>query len=250
MKEVVTMWRHTKMVALTGLTAAVYAAILIPFKGIPIIPGITEIRPASVVPVAFGLLFGPAGAWGSAIGNAIGDLFGGTITPGSLFGFVGNFFFALTAYKAWGNMGPFSGGSEVRVDGFRRVLEVVLIAILSAAVCAAVIAWGLEFLSLLPFAGVGPIIFLNNALAGVLLGPILLRLLQPRVASWQLLWTDILDAGETSARLSPRLGAFLMWLGGIGGLAAGLAGLGVAGVKGVSIVPALLLVYLVGCFLA
>ncbi len=243
------MWRHTKMVTLTGLTAAVYAAILIPFKGIPIIPGFTEIRPASVVPVTFGLLFGPAGAWGSAIGNAIGDLFGGTITPGSVFGFAGNFFFALTAYKAWGNMGPLSAGRGVRVDSFRRVLEVALVAILASAVCAAVIAWGLDILSLLPFAGVGPIIFLNNALAGAFLGPVLLRLVQPRVASWHLLWTDILEPGEASPGVSPRLGAMLMWAGGIGGLAAGIVGLDVAGLTGVSVVPPFLLAYLVGCFL-
>jgi len=73
-RELVTMWRHTKMVVLVALTAAVYAAILIPFKGIPLIPGITEVRPANVVPVVFSLLFGPAAAWGSAIGNLIGDL--------------------------------------------------------------------------------------------------------------------------------------------------------------------------------
>ena len=41
MREVVTMWRHTKMVVLVALTAAVYAAILIPLKGIPLIPGFT-----------------------------------------------------------------------------------------------------------------------------------------------------------------------------------------------------------------
>ena len=35
MREVFTMWRHTKMVVLVALTAGVYAAILIPFKVIP-----------------------------------------------------------------------------------------------------------------------------------------------------------------------------------------------------------------------
>ena len=41
-----------------ALTAALYAALLIPFKPIPIIPGFTEIRPAVAVPLVFGLLFG------------------------------------------------------------------------------------------------------------------------------------------------------------------------------------------------
>ena len=58
MREILTMWRHTKMVVLVALTAGVYAAILIPLKGIPLIPGFTEIRPANVVPVVFSLVDG------------------------------------------------------------------------------------------------------------------------------------------------------------------------------------------------
>ncbi len=75
MKEVFRMWKNTKMVVLVALSAGLYAAILIPFKGFVLIPGITEFRPASALPVVLGLLFGPAGAWGSAIGNLIGDFF-------------------------------------------------------------------------------------------------------------------------------------------------------------------------------
>src|SRR4028118_2159566 len=76
MKEVFTMWRYTQMVVLVALSAAIYAAVLIPFKGFPLVPGYIEIRPANAFPVVFGLLFGPAGAWGAAIGNLIGDFFG------------------------------------------------------------------------------------------------------------------------------------------------------------------------------
>ena len=63
MREVWRMWNYSTMVVLTVLTAGTFAAILIPFKGIPLIPGLTELRPANVIPVVFGLLFGPAGAW-------------------------------------------------------------------------------------------------------------------------------------------------------------------------------------------
>src|ERR671917_1973587 len=110
MKEVFTMWRHTQMVVLVALSAAIYAAVLIPFKGFPIIPGAVELRPANVFPFVFGLLFGPAGAWGSAIGNLIADFFG-TLTPGSIGGFWGKFFFGLLAYKLW--RGFFPGGENM-----------------------------------------------------------------------------------------------------------------------------------------
>ena len=78
MREVFSMWKHTKMV-LVALSAAIYAAVLIPFKGFVLIPGITEFRPGSAFPVLLGLLFGPAGAWGAAIGNLIGDFFGSLV---------------------------------------------------------------------------------------------------------------------------------------------------------------------------
>src|SRR5438445_723265 len=82
-------WRDTRQLVLAAQVAAIYAAVLIPFKvGIPIIPGFVELRPANAIPVVASLLFGPAAAWGAAFGNLIGDLFG-TLGPGSLFGLLG-----------------------------------------------------------------------------------------------------------------------------------------------------------------
>ncbi|MBI5018087.1 MAG: QueT transporter family protein [Deltaproteobacteria bacterium] len=263
MRELFTLWRHTKMVVLVALTAAIYAATLIPFKVMTIIPGITEVRPGVVVPVVFGLLFGPAGAWGSGIGNVIGDVLGGTLTLASPFGFLGNFLFALTAYKVWGRMGPLSSHRAARLDSAATVLEFVLAAILASAVCAATVAWGLELLGMLPFTVLGGIIFANNALVTAILGPVLFRLLQPRAAAWHLLWMDILEPEDISKGPSPRLGALLLWIGGLGGLAAGVAlsmnlgggqlfqfgaGTVTLGVK-LGLVP-FAAVYLLGCWLA
>jgi energy-coupling factor transport system substrate-specific component len=75
MKAVFSMWGNTRMIILTAVCAAVYGAALIAFKtALPLIPGITEVRVGNIFPVPFGLLFGPAGAWGAAIGNVIGDM--------------------------------------------------------------------------------------------------------------------------------------------------------------------------------
>src|SRR5579883_1180425 len=100
MAELFAMWRNTRMVVLTAICAALYAAILIPFKVIPLIPGITEFRPANAVPVVCSFLFGPAGAWGAAFGNLIGDFFGG-LGPGDLFGFFANLLYGLVPYLVW-----------------------------------------------------------------------------------------------------------------------------------------------------
>jgi len=221
MRELITMWRHTKMVVLVALTAAVYAAILIPLKGIPLIPGITEIRPANVVPVVFSLLFGPAAAWGAAFGNLIGDFFG-TLGLGSLFGFIGNFFYGFVPYKVWGRMGPLSSGGSLDGRTARHVVEYLLVAFLASAACADFISWGLELFGLVPFGVVGPIITFNNFLAAGLLGPFLLWLLYPRARRWDILWREILERDEISQPTRPWAGVGLMWLGGIGALAVGV----------------------------
>src|SRR5262249_36691822 len=90
-------WRKPPRGVLTAICAALYGGILIPFKVAPIIPGITELRPANALPIVCSFLFGPAGAWGAAFGNLIGDFFGG-LGPGDLFGFVGNLAFGLVPY--------------------------------------------------------------------------------------------------------------------------------------------------------
>ena len=254
MREVITMWRHTKMVVLVALTAGVYAAILVPLKAIPLIPGITEIRPANVIPVVFSLLFGPAAAWGAAFGNLIGDFFG-TLGLGSIFGFVGNFFYGLVAYKLWGKMGPLSSHQPLDSRSGRSVLEYLLLALLASAVCAAFIAWGLELVGLVPFGVVGPIITLNNFLAAAVLGPFLLWLLYPRAKRWDILWTEIMEPGEISGGAHPVLGALLMWAGGGGGLLVGIAlsiglNLGVGGLGVVASVFPCLLLFVLGCLLA
>ena len=254
MREVITMWRHTKMVVLVALTAGVYAAILVPLKAIPLIPGVTEIRPANVIPVVFSLLFGPAAAWGAAFGNLIGDFFG-TLGLGSIFGFVGNFFYGLVAYKLWGKMGLLSSHQPLDSRSGRSVLEYLLLAFLASAVCAAFIAWGLELVGLVPFGVAGPIIILNNFLAAAVLGPFLLWLLYPRAKRWDILWTEIMEPGEISRGAHPLLGALLMWAGGGGGLLVGIGlsiglNLGVGGLGVVASVFPCLLLFVLGCLLA
>ena len=152
MKEVFAMWRHTQLVVLTALSAAIYAAVLIPFKGFPIVPGFIELRPANVFPVVFGLLFGPAGAWGAAIGNLIGDFFG-TLSIASAAGFVGNFFLAYLPYKMWGYYFREDENMEQNVNSGKKLAVYVALALLASIVCALIIAW---FIALLRLVHGGP----------------------------------------------------------------------------------------------
>src|SRR5215203_1816726 len=198
MKEVFTMWRHTQMVVLVALSAAIYAAVLIPFKGFPIIP------------VAFGLLFGPAGAWGSAIGNLIGDFFG-TLSPGSIGGFVGNFFLALLPYKMWGAYFRRDENIEQNVSSGKKLAVYIAVAAVASMACAVIIAWWVAVLGIFPFLATLVLIVSNNAIMAIVLGPVLLLALYPRVKQWGLLWTEIMNPEEVSASRLQRVGTF--WYG-------------------------------------
>ena len=251
MKEVFTMWRHTQMVVLVALSAAIYAAVLIPFKGFPIIPGAVEIRPANVFPVVFGLLFGPAGAWGAAVGNLIGDFFG-TLSPGSIGGFVGNFFLALLPYKMWAAYFRRDENLETNVDSGKKLAVYVAVALLASLACAVIIAWWVAVLGIFPFLATLILVVSNNAIMAIVLGPILLLALYPRVKQWGLLWSEIMNPEEVSASRFQKVGNVLVWVGGVGGVAAGiiLSLTGVASGVGITVglVPFLLLI-LVGSFI-
>ena len=211
-------WHDTRLIVLTAQVAAIYAAILIPFKvGIPLIPGFVELRPANAIPLVASLLFGPAAAWGAGIGNIIGDCFG-TLGPASVFGFLGNFFLGYIPYLMWGHLGPLSSRHPPQMKSWRQGLEFVVICIVASGVCAATIAWGVALLGLLPFWVLAPAIFFNNVIMGLVLGPPLLSFLYPRVHRWGLYYQDLcedlcntqkwrtgLDPGRTEHDYNDRL---------------------------------------------
>lgn len=196
MSELITMWGNTRMVVLTAMSASLYAAILIPFKVLPIIPGVTEFRPANCVPVVCSFLFGPAAAWGAAIGNVIGDFFGG-IGPGDLFGFFANFLYGCVPYKAWEALTdrdpvPTSAATWIAFVG---------VVLLASAVCALVVGWGINLLGFVPFSVLGNVVLLNNFAVAVVLTPFLLAVIYPRVKRGQLLYRDLLPPRPPRSRL-------------------------------------------------
>jgi energy-coupling factor transport system substrate-specific component len=220
MRDLIDMWSNTRMVVLTAMSASLYAAILIPFKVLPIIPGVTEFRPANAVPVVCSFLFGPAGAWGAAIGNVIGDFFGG-IGPGDLFGFAGNFLYGLIPYKAW----------EALTDADpvpRRPLTWIAftaVVLLSSAVCALTVGWGINLLGFVPFSVLANIILVNNFVVAVVLTPFLLAVIYPRVRRGRLLYRDIMPqpgaAVRVHRRATRRLGLAVVVVATAGGMVLG-----------------------------
>lgn len=215
MREVVRMWGNARLVVLAAATAALYAALLIPFKPLVLIPGLTEIRPAVAIPLVAGLLFGPAGAVGSALGNLVGDFFG-TLGWGSLFGLGGNFLLAYVPYRLC------RAGAGGYLASWRRLLAVEASVVVAAAACGLFIGWGADMLGIAPFAALANIIVVNDILVPAVLSPLLLKALEKRVRRLGLLYVDIMDTPPQRPRTF-AVGVVLLLVACAGGLAAGNA---------------------------
>ncbi len=238
------------MVVLTAMCASFYAAVLIPFMVVPIIPGVTHFRPANALPVVCSFLFGPAAVWGAAIGNLIGDFFAG-LGPGDVFGFTGNFLYALAPYRLWRACGT---GDPVPTTPGAWILFVVVVAV-GASLCAATVGFGLQILGFVPFSVLANVIIVNNMLTALVLAPLLLAVLYPRVRRVRLLHSDVMGARPPLAAGRRVLGVGLALAGAViafggGNLAAAgvvpaaLAALSANATLGLVVVPGVLLAVL------
>jgi energy-coupling factor transport system substrate-specific component len=224
MQYALLMWKNTRMIVLTAVCAAVYAATLIAFKtAIPIIPGITELRVAGVFPMVFGIIFGPAGAWGLGLGNLIGDIFGGTLGPASIAGVVGNFLLGYLPYTMWRSLGPLSEKSY-RWDrrSWRSWASYILITVVSSAACAIVISALVDALGLVPFSVLSKIIALNDIMGGLVGVLLLIAVYDVAAGQLGLLWTDVMEIKETGGEFLRSLGALFVTAGVMFGLFGGL----------------------------
>jgi len=218
MKEIFTMWKYPKMVSLVALAAALYAAVLIPFKSFQIMPGI-DIRIGTALVPALGIFFGPAGAWGAAIGNLIGDFFG-TVGIGSIFGFLGNFFFAYAAYKIW-----YSGKDNFPITNTpAKVGKYMVSSLFGTLSLIAILCFGLSaIVASLPYKVLPPILIFTNGIPPLVLGAPLISLFAKRLDKWNLTFNNIMEPGDfTLKKKTNLLGLVFVLVGALLSIAAGL----------------------------
>lgn len=207
MRELISCWKHTRMIVLIGLCAALYVAVLWPFKIATIIPNVTEVRPGAAVPIVLSIFFGPAAAWGAAFGNTIGDVLGGTISPATFFGFFGNFVYAFIPYRILRSFFPQEEEPRFSAKKWAAFFFAIFLA---SGFCATVIALGADFLGMVPFSFLVHVIFLNNLIFSAILAPILIRLLHKRVHQMALTWNRILQNDQISRPLLRGAGSVLL----------------------------------------
>jgi energy-coupling factor transport system substrate-specific component len=189
---------------------------MLPFKIAPIIPGFSEIRPGTAIPLTCSLLFGPAAAWGAGIGNVIGDIWGGMIGPGSFFGFIGNFLMAYVPYKFWRIL---NGKTDIELNTVKSISIFILICITASFTCAVFVGWGLDIIKFVPLKILANVIAINNSVFTIFLGLPLTLALYKRVKQWGVFYSDIMKDTQAVSSLS-WFGVILMISGSMGGLIA------------------------------
>lgn len=209
MTELRMVWRNTRMIVLCAISAALYAAVLVPFKVVPLIPGVTELRPANAIPVVCSFLFGPAAAWGSAIGNMIGDFFGG-VSPGDSFGFIGNLAYGYIPYKVWSIVA--NGRSPVSRSPL-GILCYVFACLVATVLCADLIGFGDNVLAIRPFMMLGNVVILNNMASALILSPFILAAVYPRVRRGRMLYSDVMPELKP-APISRSIAGLILLIGG------------------------------------
>ena len=155
-----------------AVTALLYILLLVPFNQYSwVIAGIT-LRPAAVLPAVFGILFGPAAAWGLGIGNVAGDLTG-SWSPMSAFGFLVNFLYPYLAYRLWHRM---MKDHEIRPDLFAMGCFCTVTLVVTFTCMLLLAACGTVFFGR-PFESKFISYFGNSIFWAMIAGPVLFRLM-------------------------------------------------------------------------
>ena len=151
--------------------------------------GYSQLRPVNAIPAPVGMIFGPVGALGCAIGNLLGDtvrigtlrgtvLLGDTVRIGTLrgtvvLGFIANFLVSYIPYKIWRAI----DGDVVDVHSWKKIGLFVWSVVLSCLSCALFLGFGLEVIFGQQYPGLISIIFFNNLTFTMALGfPVLIVL--------------------------------------------------------------------------
>lgn len=124
------------------LVAIIYSIFILPTKFLLMLMPGAEVRFAACIPVVAGMLWGPAGAVGSALGNFCGDFFSGDSLYICFWGAVANFFLAYLPYKLWYTgrnqekslLFIYNTGSLLKFMGIMLITAFVFAAMLTAIV--------------------------------------------------------------------------------------------------------------------
>ncbi len=217
MRATFTMWKNRRMVLLTAVCAVIYggarSVLTIDFPLLA--PEVMGMGAANLLPMLLGLLFGPAGAWGAAIGHLISDV--GALTWRTLFEAVGVFLLGYLPYAMWTTLQPIADGRrEPSARNWRSWVLYVLLALMSSVAGTLAIVMLLETLGFIPYSVSLVVLFFVAAfsLVGNLMGGVIFFALYGVIKKrLGLIWWDVMDAREIGQPIAGVSGAWLAMVG-------------------------------------
>ncbi len=230
MKAVFTMWKNKRMIILVVVCAVIYGGARAVLKiDFPILaPEVMGMGVADLLPMVFGLLFGPAGAWGAAIGHFVGEL--GAFTWTSFFEVVGIFLFGYLPYTMWVTLKPIANGErEPSIKNWRSWVLYILIALFAAAASSVVVLTWLQMLGILSYTVLLVILifFVFIGAVGSLMGGVLFLALYGVVKKrLGLIWWEVMDEQDIGKPLAGTFGAWLVTAGAVVGTASTVVSFG------------------------
>lgn len=164
-----TIYRNAIRMLLCGL---IFFAVTMPFRELFSLMPVTEVRPASALPPAFGLLFGVWGALGTALGNLTADIISGYSPWLCVTGFAAQFLYGYIPFKLWYALGSQKEEQDFpKLDTARHVVKYLFIVAIDSLMVAGLLGFLMEgfgisqFLSSTTF-----VLLLNNFDFCILLG--------------------------------------------------------------------------------
>ena len=173
MREIFVVFKSRKCLLRMLISGVLFLLLAAPFRALlNLIPGVTEVRPANMLPVVFGLAWGPAGAWGTAIANACSDIFV-SHSPLKVWlpGFFINFFFSYLPYKLW--YSSRKQGAGVRppsLESVHHILKYIYVCLMDSLVVTTFLGLLFEVLGFQAYSDSVGLLFFNNFDFAIVLG--------------------------------------------------------------------------------
>lgn len=176
MRDVLVSLKNKKNWLRVVLSAVIFFAVALPFRSLlNLIPGITEIRPANMIPPVLGLIWGPAAAFGISIGNLISDIVSGSNLFICVTGFIANFFYAYLPYKLWYSFKVMEDDVTPTLGSVKKIIKYVYVILIDSLVVTGVLSFIFETAGFSPSSASYRLLFFNNFDFAVLLGvPVLI----------------------------------------------------------------------------
>ncbi|MEG0546540.1 MAG: SpoIIE family protein phosphatase [Oscillospiraceae bacterium] len=176
MKDIINSFKSKNGWIRMVLAAVIFFAVALPFRQLlALLPGITEIRPANMIPPVLGLIWGPPAAFGISIGNLISDIVSGSNVFICITGFIANFFYAYLPYKLWYSFKVAENDVAPTLGSVKKILKYIYIIFLDSLVVTGMLSLIFESAGFSASRNSYVLLFFNNFDFTVLLGvPVLI----------------------------------------------------------------------------